>query len=309
MTHTSPALLRFKRALDLIPFITANPGWTMDQLAEHFGVTESEMLRDLTTLHMCGLPGYSHAEMIDLVYDDDFVAVTNSQNLAQPRDLTSDERTAILLGLEMMKQLVVAPETLTSILRLQGKLKGNRTELAGQRVDVSRAVTAAPHRDLILQALSAKKELTFHYASSKSLTPSARRISPIRMYQIGEFAYVEGYCPDSQGIRNFRTDRILDCAVSTNPAYFPEGFAASESVQKVKVLLDHSARLFLEENRQIVSGAESVGERILVTFELGDVDWLLSAIIALPGSRAILEPDSAIRRAREIVEEIDSLYK
>ena len=309
MTSTSPALLRFKRALDLIPFISANPGWTMDQLAHHFGVSDSEILRDLVTLHMCGLPGYSHAEMIDLVYDDDFVAVTNSQNLAQPRDLTSDERTAILLGLEMMKQLVVAPETLSSILRLQEKLRGRQNQGAHPQVDVSRAISAAPHRDLIMQALSEQKELNFRYASSKSATPSVRRISPIRMYQIADFAYVEGYCPDSQGVRNFRTDRMLDCSVSNSPAYIPETLGGAEKVQTVKVLLDNSARLFLEENRQIVSHTARIGDRILATFELGDVDWLLSAIIALPGSRAILEPDSAIHRARELVAEIAYLYK
>ena len=308
MTTTSPALLRFKRALDLIPFITKNPGWTKAELASHFGVTLQEIARDLVTLHMCGLPGYSHGEMLDLIYDDDFVEVTNSQNLAQPRDLTSDERNAIILGLEMAKQISSDPEMTTQIQKLQAKLQGKQMENIARSVDVSRAINDSPHRKTIMEALASKRELDFTYISSKDTAPTARRISPIRMYQIGERVYVEGYCPDSAGIRNFRTDRMVQCSVSDRPRAIPSNLPSEFGVHKVKVLLDLSARLFLEENRQIVTATEHVGDQILATFELGDLDWLLSAIIALPGSRAILEPDSAIARAREILTEIKSLY-
>lgn len=309
MTEISPALLRFKRALDLIPFISANPGWSPEQLAEHFGVSEADLLRDLVTLHMCGLPGYSHGEMIDLVYEDDYVEVTNPQNLARPRDLTADERTAILLGLEMMKQLSDSEKVLVQIRQLQQKLMGSTSLNLAQSVDVSRAVNSAPFRDVIMQALSGKKQLIFSYISQKQGRPTRRTISPTRAYQIGEYLYVEGFCLDSLGIRNFRTDRMIDCSVGSQDANIPEEITSAERAHRVRVLLDPSARLFLEENRQIVTEVEHVGDRILATFEIGDLDWLLSAILALPGSRAILEPELAVRRMEEIVSELSTLYQ
>lgn len=302
----SPAIDRFKRALDLVPFISANPGWSIEKLANHFGVSKKEMARDLVTLHMCGLPGYSHGELIDLIYDDDYVAVLNTQNLSEPRDLTVDERTAILLGLELVKQIDDDEALHEKIQKLQAKLNAGSVS---RTVNLNSAITHSPLSKFLLDAVASKSNIAFTYTSRSDSTPSQRSVAPTKLYQSGEYLYLEAYCFASNGIRNFRSDRMSECRLDSKQQPIPENFVEQqERVKTVKALLNPSARLFLEENRQIVAATEPLGERILATFTIGDMDWLIKALLALPGLEAILEPNSALERALELAEEIVELY-
>jgi len=80
----------------------------------------------------------------------------------------------------------------------------------------------------------------------------------------------------------------------------------TESV--ITVLLEPSARLFLEEHRHLVLSQEVMGEQILARFAISDADWLVKALLALPAASTILEPISAIDRMRELSSEILALY-
>ena len=61
------AIVRTSRALDLIPYIVEHPGITIEELSDAFGTSESEISQILNIVFMCGLPGYSHLELIDPV--------------------------------------------------------------------------------------------------------------------------------------------------------------------------------------------------------------------------------------------------
>ena len=305
----SSALERFNRALDLIPFVETHPGWSIEELAQHFGVSAAEISKDLATLHMCGLPGYSHLELIDLTYDDDLVTILNSQNLSEPRDLTVDERAAILLGLEMMKGLSSAAPLIAKIDALQNRFRTIELSTIESQVDLSQAVNSAPHRDLLLKALEENLQLDIEYISARSNQISSRHIAPISVYQIGEHFYLEGYCFETSGVRHFRTDRMSLCQISDNTLAVPElDRSESKSETEISVLFEKSARLFLEEHRHLIISQEVIGERILARFAISDVDWLAKALLALPASSTILEPISAIERIAELAQRMKTLY-
>ena len=305
----SSALERFNRALDLIPFVETHPGWSIEELAQHFGVSAAEISKDLATLHMCGLPGYSHLELIDLTYDDDLVTILNSQNLSEPRDLTVDERAAILLGLEMMKGLSSAAPLIAKIEALQNRFRTIELSTIESQVDLSQAVNSAPHRDLLVKALEENLQLDVEYISARSNHISSRHIAPISVYQIGEHFYLEGYCFETSGVRHFRTDRMSSCQISDNTLAVPELVTSeAKSETEISVLFEKSARLFLEEHRHLIISQEVIGERILARFAISDVDWLAKALLALPASSTILEPISAIERITELAERMKSLY-
>ena len=61
------------RLLDLVPFISTHQGIALNELAEEFNLSESELLSDLNTLWMCGLPGYTPLELIDLEFESGYV--------------------------------------------------------------------------------------------------------------------------------------------------------------------------------------------------------------------------------------------
>ena len=59
MDKISTPVEKAARLLDLVPFISSHQGIALVDLASQFGISESELISDLNTLWMCGLPGYT----------------------------------------------------------------------------------------------------------------------------------------------------------------------------------------------------------------------------------------------------------
>ena len=83
---TSTPIEQTARLLDLVPFLLAHQGIPVEQLAEHFRVTKEIILDDLNTLWMCGLPGYTPLELIDLEFDSGFVTIRNADPLQKTKN-------------------------------------------------------------------------------------------------------------------------------------------------------------------------------------------------------------------------------
>ena len=92
----SSPLLRTRRLLDLVPYITTHQGIELKELARHFDVSPSQMHADLMTLWMCGLPGYTPLELIDLEFESGYVSIRNAEVLQRVRLLTKQELVIIL---------------------------------------------------------------------------------------------------------------------------------------------------------------------------------------------------------------------
>ena len=88
---TENAAERAIRLLDLVPFILENQGISIKQLAGSFDVSKEEIIKDLNLLFVCGLPGYTPLELIDISFEDEVVFIRDPQNLAEPRNLTISE--------------------------------------------------------------------------------------------------------------------------------------------------------------------------------------------------------------------------
>jgi proteasome accessory factor C len=93
------AAQRALRTMDLIPYILENPGITTTELAEKFNTTQKQIEKDLQLIFLCGLPGYTPYELIDLTFEDGIVSVIEPQVLNKPRKFSSSEMVVIKLGL------------------------------------------------------------------------------------------------------------------------------------------------------------------------------------------------------------------
>lgn len=96
---------RALRTMDLIPFILENPGVTIGKLSKQFSVTEKQIESDLQLIFMCGLPGYTPYELIDLIFEDGVVSIIDPQVLDKPRRFTKSELVVIALGLQILSEL------------------------------------------------------------------------------------------------------------------------------------------------------------------------------------------------------------
>ena len=93
---------RLARILDLIPFIFTHQGVSIQELAEKFVCSEKEIYQDLDMLLDCGLPGHTPLEAIDVIFEEGFVYIRNSEELKNPRTLTQAEIATQIIGLELL---------------------------------------------------------------------------------------------------------------------------------------------------------------------------------------------------------------
>ena len=132
------SLSRTARLLDLVPYVASHQGIEIATLAKHFNVSQDQMIADLTTLWMCGLPGYTHLELMDLSFESGFVTIHNAQTLSNPRSLNSEETIALLLGLDLVIQSL---PTDRSDLR---DLATSLVEKLSMRISITAKLTAVP---------------------------------------------------------------------------------------------------------------------------------------------------------------------
>jgi len=204
MPRQSAPIQEVARLLDLVPYLSTHSYISVKELAAEFGVSEREMVNELTALSMCGLPGYTPYELIEVFFDSGFVTINNHDSLDIPRALTNLEVASLLLGLALMRENASEhPELLERIDLLTEQFR----KILGDTVEV-KGETSAPHSALIEKAIATRRTLQIKYISSTRDEDEQREIDPLSLYSENSFTYLNAYCHQAGGYRNFRLDRI-----------------------------------------------------------------------------------------------------
>jgi len=232
----SAPLERTARLLDLVPYISSHQGISLAELAKVFNVDQGQMTSDLTTLWMCGLPGYTPLELMDLNFESGFVTIHNAETLSKPRSITFDEGVALVLGLDLLRS-AISPERgdlLERIDLLSQRLAGlinlpsalSATSVVNQ--DVSGAIAAA---------LKSRMGLEISYHSLYRDELSTRIIFPIEIVKTDSHLYLSSYCHTASDFRQFRIDRIQTATVQAVQQEIPKSpIQQSSHTCTVKVL-------------------------------------------------------------------------
>ena len=169
----SAPLLRTARLLDLVPFLNTHQGIALKDLAKHFDVTQAQMSADLTTLWMCGLPGYTPLELMDLEFESGFVSIRNATTLSKPRTITFQEGVALLLGLDLVAGSL--PEDRSDLLLATDSLRERLTHMLGVPVKLSVVSTSSGNvstaiADAMTKKLWTKNTLSLNVSRSNNRT-------------------------------------------------------------------------------------------------------------------------------------------
>lgn len=278
---------RTSRALDLIPFLLENQGISVEDLADEFGVTQMQILEDLNLLFVCGLPGYSPLELIDMNFEDGYVTVSDPQVLDKPRKLSKPELTTLLVSLEVMKSLA-NPDVREELEGLQFKLS-SVLDLK-PTIDVVVNEPTDEKLDEILQVIAKGSSLEINYLSAHSDKESWRTIIPTRIFAEGKHIYIESWCITSQGERVFRLDRILAIRKS-DQGFSPRTERSDhEPVDGYSLFVSNSARIFIEENSAVIAYSAKVASGYEVSVTAIDQGWLVRTIAGFGPEIAVLHP-------------------
>mgnify|MGYP006268358763 CR=1 FL=1 len=279
---------RLARLLVLVPWLTAHSGVSKLEAAEHFGITVSQLESDLSLITFTG-PGVYGGELVDIYFDDDTVTVYDSQGLTQPLQLTADEVSALLIGLQALQQL---PDVDTALVAsVIEKLSPAASD--SDFLNVELQTTA--HSPLIAQAIASTVDLNIEYCHSVRDDTTRRRVTPLAVVARDGVDYLSAWCHSAEAMRTFRLERIVTCELGAPSA--PREVPPTESVpsQTATVRASSSHRYLLEGVHATVL---SEGSEITARVPYVDAQWLIHWVVASAGRIHIVEPRHLVESAR-----------
>ena len=301
------ALDRTARALDLIPYLLEHQGISIAELAQVFGVTEKQMNDDLILIHMCGLPGYTPLELIEMYYEDGYVTVSDPQSLTKPRSMNRSEITSLLVSLDLLKSLrsdAIADEIEGLKIKLRKSLSFENPYVVVSDSKNSEIV------EKLEQAIAKGNALKIVYLSGSKDESTERLILPLEIYQANSNTYLSAWCQTSKSDRTFRLDRIISIENSANDVMVVNSSAAEtkDSALNIELLIAKSARNFIEENSSIIeSTAEGDGFR--VKLHPIDLDWLARTILGFGSGIEVISPTILAVQVKERAQAIKAAYQ
>jgi len=302
----SGSLDQLPRLLALVPYLLARPGISFAAAAADFGITEERLRKDLDLVWMCGLPGHSPGDLIDVEFEGDTITLFEPQGVTRPLRLTADEALALVVALRALIQTPGPVET-DAVLRALAKVEqaaGTAARPAG-RVEV-----ALERPDQVLgtvrDALERARRLHLRYHVPARDQTTERDVDPVRLLVVDGRSYLEGWCRSAQDVRLFRLDRVVEATVLDLPAEPPELpdrdlehglFQPSPEDLRVRMVLQPGAHWVADYHP--CESVEELGDGALgVVLRTPDYGWVRRLALRLGGAGRVVDPPELAAQIR-----------
>lgn len=281
------AALRAIRLLDLVPYIVAHPGISIAELAKEFSISRDEVLKDLNLLFLCGLPGYTPLELIDISFDEESVVIRDPQNLAAPRNLNESEALIARIALAALEEST--PRTAAAypqIVALREKIaKAFSSSIPASAItftlDKERATLEA-----IEGAIKQELDLEITYSNVTKDSSSRRSITPISIIAEVKRTLVSAYCHSAKALRTFNLSQISE--VSTKARIVRADLERLEDSRgsSAEVIIRSEDSSFLSEN------ASSLKElsKSCYQIDIFQPEWIVRSVLAGADSIELAKP-------------------
>ena len=298
----SAPLERTARLLDLVPYINTHQGIALKDLAAVFEVSNAQMVNDLTTLWMCGLPGYTPLELMDLDFESGFVNISNAPTLAKPRSVTFDEGVALILGLALLRASIPTDRSdlLEKIDSLSARLSSiiNLNSTFSVIAPINQGVSAA-----IDEALASRSSLEIEYHSMYRDEITQRTIFPIEIIQVEGQHYLSSYCYSATDFRQFKLDRIQKAIVTQESKTIPEDATDTQRINSRLKVLKPTREIAERFSRQdLKAGSE-------FDFQTYSQQWLERSILSSGDGVALLTPPEIRASIAQMAQSMLDRYK
>jgi proteasome accessory factor C len=281
--NISAPLARTARLLDLVPYLNTHQGISLKELAERFDVTTTQMSSDLTTLWMCGLPGYTPLELMDLEFESGFVTIRNAPTLSKPRTITFDEGVALLLGLDLLAGSV--EQDRQDLLLAIENLKQKISKLLEIPVSISASPKGSPAiTSVLIEALAKKNYLSITYHSLYRDEVTDRIIQPLELIDDKLNQYLRAFCFTAGAMRDFRVDRVLGAEINHEK---PNNVAAGQVTEKLQftISINKPSRDAIER-----FGIDHTDNSKNLKLSAFSQQWIERSVMASGDSVELLEP-------------------
>ena len=281
------AALRAIRLLDLVPYIVAHPGISITELAKEFSISRDEVLKDLNLLFLCGLPGYTPLELIDISFDEESVVIRDPQNLAAPRNLNESEALIARIALAALEEST--PKTSAAypqIIALREKIakafsSSIPTSAITFTLDKERATLEA-----IEGAIKQELDLEITYNNLTKDSSSRRSITPISIIAEDKRTLVSAYCHSAKALRTFNLAQISEVSTKTRIVRTDLERLEDSRGSSAEVIIKSEDSSFLSEN------ASSLKElsKSCYQIDIFQPEWIVRSVLAGADSIELAKP-------------------
>lgn len=303
---------RLLRLLALPAWVHEHPGATLAQAAEHFGVTDTQIRRDISSLWVSGLPEGTPDVFVDFdgeALDEGRLRLTHPLGLDRPVTLTREEGTALLLSLRVLTRLLAADAEATAVLHRAQQLL-SRVLGSSAEAESAEAVTGThdPVLEAVTRALTQRRRLHLVYVSATD-ERSERDVDPFELVSDGTHLCLNGWCTRARAERTFRLDRVLEATVSEEDAGHHrrlraqglERLAHKDGAETAELDLRPAGRWLVEQ-----IGCERVEEHddgtLTATVRGRSREWLIGLVLSAGRHLVDVRPpglrEQAVARAR-----------
>jgi proteasome accessory factor C len=320
MAMTSQSQVR--RLLSLVPYLREHDGARLTDVAAAFGITVKTLREDLNVLWMCGMPGLTPGDMIDIDMDAvdgrGVIHLSNADYLTRPLRLSADEALALILALRTLRE-IAGPGKRAAIDSALAKLDAVAGSAAhGQQAAVAVTTAQDEIQARVNDALQRGKRLDLTYDVATRAETTRRFVDPLRVFVLEGYGYLEAWCYSARALRTFRLDRIADAEVTEADVEphdvalrdLSSGWFATLDAQLVTLALTPQARWVPEyyPYEQVRWADDGSAE---VTIKVSDPAWLRGLLLRLGGNARVLTPagagDSAAEAAQEALDQYAAL--
>lgn len=296
--------------MSFVPYLIEQGPVPIDQLAQHFDISPSQVEELVQLLAMSGIPGddgfYQHQDLFDINWDlfEEQRIVELWQHVAvdsTPR-FSAREAAALLAGLQYISGIV--PERDKNIVEELVNKISSGASAAPENLLVTPAVVPLDF-DIFRDAVSSRHSVNFLYRKAQG-TQSKRSVDPLRLDLVGETWYLRGWCHEREALRTFRLDRISEISVSEDEFLTDlnesdlseELFDIKETDVRVRFIIEESALSLLSAYRPDIISSRSDG-CLEVDVAFGDLSAVPVFIAQIPGSVTVVSPPEAISMVHE----------
>jgi proteasome accessory factor C len=281
----------------MVPFLSTHQGISIKEACEIFNVTERDLIADLNLLWVCGLPGYSHLELIDVQFDGGYISISNADPISRPRRLTYEESSALIVAMNSLL-LNVDSQSREQIVNLIAKLVriSERVDPIVS-IDVS-TLAKLPEIHLIDKAIIENLQLSIDYYSPTTDSLTSRVIAPLEYIEDSSGKrYVYAWCYGAEDFRQFKLDRIRTVKDTDEKAEKFETPSKPLQSQKnsIELELNEKALWFAEEWGIQNLERNLANQGFIGTVNLHNHEWAIRAVLALGGDLRIPK-DALLKR-------------
>lgn len=279
------AAARAIRLIDLVPYLLNHPGVSLKEVAQEFGVSTTELIKDLDLLFMCGLPGYTPLELIDLSVEDGIISLREPQNLDLPRRFSQREALLLRISLSALEDIlpIAKREKVKSLRKKISNLFTNEIPEGALffESDVERNAMS-----VIEEAAATGKKVLISYFNPAKSQISDRKVSILRIIAESRRTLIEAWCDTNQGVRRFNLANIKAVALTSEVAAISDPSLEDEKHLQARISLSEETRFFLENQKEL----KRDGETFLI--DIFQSEWLIRSAFAECGEIAVHAPNA-----------------